>query len=66
MFTGVKIFSATKAKEREDLGEQVTRWLRANADLEVVDRTVQQSSDNEFHCLSVVIFYKNRHPPKQA
>ena len=49
MFTGVKVFSATKAKEREELGEQVTRWLRANADLEVVDRTVTQSSDNEFH-----------------
>ena len=26
MFTGVKVFSATKAKERDDLGEQVTRW----------------------------------------
>ena len=60
MFTGVKVFSATKAKEREDLGEQVTRWLRANADLEVVDRTVTQSSDNEFHCLTVVLFYKPR------
>ena len=42
MFTDVKVFSATKAKERDDLGEQVTRWLRANADLEVVDRTVMQ------------------------
>jgi hypothetical protein len=60
MFTGVKVFSATKAKERDDLGEQVTRWLRANADLEIVDRTVTQSSDNEFHCLTVVIFYKPR------
>jgi hypothetical protein len=58
MFTGVKVFSATKAKEREDLGEQVTRWMRANADLQIVDRTVMQSSDNEFHCLTVVIFYK--------
>jgi hypothetical protein len=58
MFTGVKVFSATKAKERDDLGEQVTRWLRANGDLEIVDRTVMQSSDNEFHCLSVVLFYK--------
>ncbi|HEX9579396.1 MAG TPA: hypothetical protein VF993_16695 [Myxococcales bacterium] len=58
MFTGVKVFSATKAKERDDLGEQVTRWLRANADLEIVDRTVMQSSDNEFHCLTVVIFYR--------
>ena len=60
MFTGVKVFSATKAKERDDLGEQVTRWLRANADLEVVDRNVMQSSDNEFHCLTVVIFYRPR------
>ena len=58
MFTGVKVFSATKAKDRDELGEQVTRWLRANADLEVVDRTVTQSSDNEFHCLAVIIFYK--------
>jgi hypothetical protein len=58
MFTGVKVFSATKAKERDDLGEQVTRWLRANADLEIVDRTVTQSSDNEFHCLTVVLFYR--------
>jgi hypothetical protein len=63
MFTGVKVFSATKAKERDDLGEQVTRWLRANADLEIVDRTVMQSSDNEFHCLTVVIFYKPRAKP---
>jgi hypothetical protein len=66
MFTGVKVFSATKAKERDDLGEQVTRWLRANADLEVVDRTVTQSSDNEFHCLTVVIFYKPRNGVKKA
>ena len=39
-FTGVKVFSATKAKEREELGETVTRWLRSNADLEIVDRVV--------------------------
>src|SRR5438552_14471889 len=60
MFTGVKVFSATKAKERDDLGEQVTRWLRANADLEIVDRTVVQSSDNELHCLTAVLFYTPR------
>jgi len=57
-FTGVKIFSATKAKEREELGESITRWLQANADLEIVDRVVSQSSDNEFHCLTVVLFYR--------
>jgi hypothetical protein len=59
-FTGVKVFSATKAKEREELGETVTRWLRANADLEVVDKVVSQSSDDEFHCLSIVFFYRQK------
>ena len=57
-FTGVKVFSATKAKEREELGESITRWLQANADLEIVDRVVSQSSDNEFHCLTIVLFYR--------
>ena len=59
-FTGVKVFSATKAKEREELGENVTRWLRSNADLEVVDRIVTQSSDDEFHCLTIILFYRPR------
>jgi hypothetical protein len=59
-FTGVKVFSATKAREREDLGESVTRWLRSNADIEVVDRVVTQSSDDEFHCLTIVLFYRQR------
>ncbi|HSM93254.1 MAG TPA: hypothetical protein VLT47_10225 [Anaeromyxobacteraceae bacterium] len=59
-FTGVKVFSATKAKEREELGETITRWLKANADVEVVDKVVSQSSDNEFHCLSIVLFYNQR------
>ncbi len=59
-FTGVKVFSATKAKEREELGETVTRWLRSNADVEIVDRVVTQSSDDEFHCLTIVLFYRNR------
>jgi hypothetical protein len=59
-FSGVKVFSATKAKEREELGESVTRWLRSNGDLEIVDRVVSQSSDNEFHCLSIVLFYREK------
>ena len=59
-FTGVKVFSATKAKDRDELGETITRWLRANADLEVVDRVVTQSSDDEFHCLSIVLFFRAR------
>ncbi len=59
-FTGVKVFSATKAKEREELGETVTRWIKSNAELEIVDRVVTQSSDNEFHCLTIVLFYRPR------
>jgi adenine-specific DNA methylase len=59
-FTGVKVFSATKAREREELGETITRWLRANPDLEMVDRVVAQSSDDEFHCLTFVFFYRQK------
>jgi len=59
-FTGVKVFSATKAKERDELGETITRWLRANQELEIVDRVVAQSSDDEFHCLTIVLFYRQK------
>lgn len=57
-FNGVKVFSATKAREREDLGENITRWLRANPALRVVDKVVTQSSDREFHCLTITLFYQ--------
>jgi hypothetical protein len=58
--TGAKVFSATRAKEREELGEMITRWLRANPQFEIVDKIVTQSSDREFHCLTVTIFYRER------
>lgn len=57
-FTGVKVFSATKAREREELGENVTRWLHANPGVHVTDKIVTQSSDREFHCLTITLFYK--------
>jgi hypothetical protein len=60
MFTGVKVFSATKARERDELSENVSRWLKSNADLEIVDKAVRQSSDNEFHCYTLVFFYRQR------
>ena len=59
-FTGVKVFSATKAREREELGETITRWLKSNPEVEVVDRVVTQSSDDEFHCLTIVLFYRQK------
>jgi hypothetical protein len=62
-FTGLKVFSATKAREREELGETITRWMRSNAGLEIVDRVVTQSSDDEFHCLTIILFYREKAPP---
>ena len=58
-FDGVKVFSATKAREREELGELITKWLHDHADLTVVDHIITQSSNNEFHCLTVTIFYRS-------
>ncbi len=58
--TGVKVFSATKAKERELLGEVITDWIRNNPNYELVDKIVTQSSDSEFHCLTITLFYKHR------
>jgi len=61
MFDGLKVFSATKQKERDELGETATRWLKENSGtIEIVDKTVTQSSDNEYHCLTIILFYKNR------
>jgi len=59
-FDTVKVFTATKARERENLGEKVTEWLRPILErgVEVVDHVVTQSSDREFHCLSVALFLR--------
>jgi folate-dependent tRNA-U54 methylase TrmFO/GidA len=59
-FTGVKVFSTTLARDREVMGEQVTRWLAEHPGLEVVDRHVAQSSDKEFHCLTILLFYREK------
>lgn len=55
--SGVKVFSATKARDRDGLGDKITSWLRANPGLEIIDKTVTLSSDSEFHCLSIVLFW---------
>lgn len=57
-FTGVKVFSTTLARDREAMGENITRWLKENSNLEIVDREVTQSSDKEFHCLTITFFYR--------
>jgi hypothetical protein len=56
-YNGAKVFSATKAKEREALGEVVTEWLQQHPGIEIVDTVVTQSSDREFHCLTITLFF---------
>jgi hypothetical protein len=62
-FNGVKVFSATKFRDREELGEAITKWMSQNRHLKVVDREVLQSSDREFHCLSIVLFFDDPNAP---
>ncbi len=59
-FSGVKVFSTTLARDRETMGETITKWIHDNPQHEIVDRTVTQSSDKEFHCLTVTLFYRQR------
>lgn len=56
---GFKVFSATKAGDRIRLGDRLTEWLNANG-VEILYTWVLQSSDSEFHCLSVVVAYCKR------
>ena len=61
LFDGVKVFSATKQKDRDDLGTAVTRWLADQAEpIEIVDKVVTQSSDSEYHCLTITLFYRRK------
>ena len=57
MVSGVKVFTATKARDREALGDLVTQWLRDNPQARIVDKIVTQSSDAEFHCLTITLFF---------
>jgi hypothetical protein len=57
---GAKVFTATKAKDREELGAVLTRWINDNPQAKIVDKVVTQSSDREFHCLSITIFYEQQ------
>jgi hypothetical protein len=52
----VKVFSATRSRDRATLGERMTEWLDANPGSRVLRTEVRQSSDSAFHCLSIVVF----------
>lgn len=59
-FTGVKVFSTTLARDRETMGEAITKWIKDNPQAEIVDKVVTQSSDKEFHCLTITLFYRHK------
>ena len=61
----VKVFSATKAKDREQLGARVSAWIEANPDVEIANTVVTQSSDKAFHCLAITVF-AHRDPPASS
>jgi len=59
-FTGIKVFSTTLARDREMMGETITKWLKENPNADIVDKVVTQSSDKEFHCLTITLFYRQK------
>jgi hypothetical protein len=59
---GLKVFSATKARDRELLGETITDWIRTHPELEVFDKIVTQSSDAEFHCIAITLAFRIEDP----
>lgn len=59
-FTGIKVFSTTLARDREAMGDVITRWIKENSSIDIVDKVVTQSSDKEFHCLSITLFYRSK------
>ena len=70
VFNGVKVFCATMVAQRQSLGEQVTAWLedakRSRPGFEIVSIQVAQSSDQAFHCISIIVCYNESlaAPPK--
>ena len=57
-FNAIKVFSATMVADREQLGEKLTAWLAANPRCKIADVVVTQSSDDEFHCVAITVFYR--------
>lgn len=62
-FNGVKVFSATRYAERNELGDEITIWLAEHPSYELGEIIVTQSSDETFHCLSITIFYNDPASP---
>ncbi len=42
----------------QTLGDIVTAWMMAHRELTIVEVTVRQSSDAAFHCVTIVVWYR--------
>lgn len=51
----VKVFTATKVKDRESIGETVTSWIAENPGARILKTFVTLTSDDRFHCISIVL-----------
>lgn len=65
-FNGLKVFWATMKKEREDLSDLVTSWIRSHPSYEITELRTMQSSDQEFHCITIIVLYNEPLPAKKA
>ena len=57
---GLKVFSATVMADRALLGERVTDWIQTNPHRELTEILVRQSSDAAFHCITIIVFFRER------
>jgi hypothetical protein len=62
VFDGLKIFSATMTRDRAQLGERISTWLEDHPDYEIVDTVVTQSSDRQYHCIAITLFWRTKGP----
>lgn len=58
--TGCRVFSSTRSSDRMTMGERISEWMVSHPDIQIVDIRVVQSSDDAYHCLSIVILWKPR------
>lgn len=59
-YTVCKVFTETERHYLSDTGDDLTEWLAANPQFEVVASVVVQSSDRGRHCLTICAFLRER------
>ena len=53
--TAIKVFSATKFAERDNLGGVVSDWINSRQKLKVTEIRTLLSSDEAFRCLVIIV-----------